>query len=150
MTITYALVAPAAVDLDLKLTALPDLTDFSVVRSDESEMYATLKSGDGSAPIGFGASRRYNRNSGITYDNMFLKVFVKKTESLTDKVTYQPITAGLSWNFNGEHLVSTTYAGSVINMLCAIFAQNLTAANGYSTTDVLEWFEAGQLREIVG
>lgn len=150
MTITYALVAPSAVDTDLKLTSLPDLTDFSVVTSDESSVQANLQSGDNQAPIVFRAGRRYNRNTGRMYDNMSLQVAVKKTESLTDKVTYQPLTAGLSWNFDGEHLVSTAYATQVISMLVAIFAQELTAANGYPTSKIVEYFEAGQLREIVG
>jgi len=151
MTITRSLQAPAAVDRDLMLTSLPDITDFVVSNGGKvGEAYATLQSGDCQAPLAFYASRSQNRNSLMTYNNMSLKAFVKETSDLTDVVTYHPITAGLNWNYKGAHTTSTAHVVQVVSMLMAIFAQELTGSNGYPTASVVEMFEADQLRGIVG
>jgi hypothetical protein len=157
MTVTNTFCLPALADYDLKVPSISaGLTVWQESIAPIKRGNATIgewvaDSGDNKAPARLILRKQDATNpEGMEYNSMRLVFDQKRTSSLDDEVDYDEMEVVVAWQYKGDANPNPTYVTQALGVLFAIFAQELTGANGVPTTKVVDLFDIGAISGIVG
>jgi hypothetical protein len=153
---TYSLQVPTLEDYDLKVKRLPvaNHANFAVVPGTQtaSLQTATYTYGAGAAADVFTAAvkRQYDPKNDVTNCSIRLSALVKTSVSETGEVSYDPIESLIAWNHSGKVLKDSSFAVQIVSVAFAVFAQELTGANGTPTTKITDQLDHSVVTKLFG
>lgn len=155
LTITLQTPTDEAYDLTLRRIPAAGLALFepvgpTVKNGNVSTQDYTYSGGDAADTLGLQARQSYDPKNDRTSNSLKLSALVKTTSTLSDEVEYDLITATVAWDVPGQFSPDADFTVDMVSYVVAIFAQELTGANGTPTSKVVDQFDHHILSMVAG